>query len=196
MPDRELGGMELIWEDSRPEGPPREPSGAGVAEPGKMNRLRKKRMSEGDEERKPAYRAELPLKKGGGRIEMAEARATEREVRDLLERHPDHFRALRALVEGRPEEAGKQHVRDLRKWAFLLLDGSIRPAVKAVMAAAVRDTPDGPAVVYSLDLSRPEDAATVDRAEKELKVRSNQAMKQFRRDIKRLEDDKDKGPSR
>jgi hypothetical protein len=172
----------------------RESGGAGMAESGKMNRVRKKRVSEDDKEKKPAHRAELPLKKGGGRIEMVNAHATERELRHLLERDPEHFRALRALVEGRPAEVSKEHLRDLRKWAFVMRDGSIRPAVKAIMTAAVRDTPDGPALVYPLDLSNPEDAATAARVEKEFDKAGRDMPKRIWRDIKRLKDDDDKSP--
>jgi hypothetical protein len=174
--------------------PDRQPGGAGMLESGKMNRVRKKRVSKDDKGKKPAYRAELPLKKDGGRIEMANAHATERELRDLLERDPEHFRALRALVEGRPEEVSREHLRDLRKWAFVMRDGSIRPAVKAIMTAAVRDTPDGPALVYPLDLSNPEDAATAASVEMEFDKAERDLPKRIRQAIKRLKDDDDKTP--
>lgn len=123
---------------------------------------------EGEEKRKGARRAELPLKKHTGRMEIVRARFVARELTDLLERHPDHFTALRAIVDGRPEEATEAHRRDLREWLYLLPDGSPRPNVRLIMAAAVRDTPDGPVIVDPLDAARPEDAVVMKRADEEL----------------------------
>jgi hypothetical protein len=121
-------------------------------------------------EEKPAMEAELPLKKGVGRMEYANARGVAGLLRDLLARDPALFGALRAIVEGRPGEAGPPQRRALTRRTFLARDGSPDPQVKAVMLAAVRDTPDGAVLVDPFAASRPEDVEALRRAEGEWAV--------------------------
>jgi hypothetical protein len=146
--------------------------------------------------KKPAQWAKLPLKKDIGGVEMAMARFWEKELRGLLETDPEHFQALRALVEGRPAEVSKQQLRFLREELFLAPDHTPLPDVQAVMTAALRDTPDGPAIVDPFDVKRTEDAATLRRAEEEQAEFKRKMSKRILRDIKRLRDDQDKGRSR
>ena len=160
-----------------------------------MKRLREEPVDE-REKKDRAYRAKLPLKKDAGRIEIREAQACERELRNLLEEHPDHFRSLRAMVEGRNESVTKTHRRDLTKWLFLLPDGTPVPAIAAVMRAAVRDTPDGLALAFPIDLTKPGDAATMSRAETELDAVRQKGLAKLRRIIDRDEQDHGQGSSR
>jgi hypothetical protein len=200
MPDRNPGPAERTEEKARvPSENEVRPRGEGcgrVKATGTMKPLRKGPMSADDEEKKPAYRAQLPLKKGAGRMEVRDAGAWVRDLRDLLERHPDLFHSLRALAEGRSSEVDEQHVRTLRSWGLLGRDLSPHPKLKAVMKAAIRDLPDGPAVVYPLDLTNPEDAATAIRAKREIAIVSREAEKAIRRDINGLTDEKDGGIGR
>jgi hypothetical protein len=123
---------------------------------------------EGEEQREGARRTKLPLKKDAGRMEIVRARFVARNLSDLLERHPEHFASLRAIVEGRAGDVTEAHRRDLEKWHYLLPDGSPRPNIKLVMAAALRDAADGPVVVDPLDPTRPQDAVVMRRADEEL----------------------------
>jgi hypothetical protein len=153
-------------------------------------------VHEDEKKKKPAYRAELPLKRGAGRIEMRDAQGWERELRDLLEHHPEHFKALRALVEGRPEEVTKEQRRLLRKWDLLGRNLAPLPDVQAVMMAAVRDTPDGTALVFPLDLASPVDAATHEQGKDELDKGVDARMQRVTRDMFRDDEDHGKGRPR
>jgi hypothetical protein len=202
MPDRPPGPGKMTEETARvPSHPARRlrgASGVEVAESGKISRLREERVQEDEKEKKPAHRQELPLKKGGDRLEMVDARAWEEMLRRLLEREPERFQALRAIVEGRPDEASPQHRRDLRSRGYLSRDGSPHPRVKTVLAAALRDTPDGPAIVDPFDVRSTEDAAALRQADDQLAAFKRKMEKRVLRDMKRLkdEDDKDKGVGR
>ncbi len=119
------------------------------------------------EEEKPGRKAwrdlretKMPLK-SGGEMELGWARSWEEDLRLLLERHPEHYRTLQALVDGRREEASDQHIRDLQKGPFLDEAGMPRPDVQAIMKAAHRDTPDGPTLVDPLAVRTPEAAELV-----------------------------------
>ena len=74
----------------------------------------------------------------GRRAGWMKARFWEDAGANLLERNPAHFHALRAIVEGCPEEAGLRHRRDLQRWYFLSEDGSPNPKAKAILTAALR----------------------------------------------------------
>jgi len=110
---------------------------------------------------------ELPLK-SGARWTIKIAKGWEDILRNLLEDHPDHFRALVSLIQGRPEAVTEQQFRDLRKWGYLARDRSPLPGARAIIEAAYRETPDGPALVESLDVRTPADAALYTRAEEQL----------------------------
>jgi hypothetical protein len=198
MPDDQPGLTEMTEENAHVSSHPQRKHrrGGGGLRSATRNLPREGRVQVEDKEEKPAMEAELPLKKGGDRIEASSARFWEEDLRDLLERDPEHFRALRAIVEGRPDEASPQHCRDLREWAYLSRDGSPHPKVKAVLLAAVRDTLDGPAIVDPLDVSRPEDAATLRQAEKKRAESLREGEKRIWRDIQRLGDDPDQGLGR
>jgi hypothetical protein len=126
--------------------------------------------------RKKPAEYQLPLKNTGEQIEVIEARLWENKIRKLLEQDPGHFQALVSLVEGRPDEVSKEQVRDLRKWLFLARDGSPLPGAKAIIQAAYRKTPDGPAVVDPLDVRTAEEIETFLRAEKQLKKREERGL--------------------
>lgn len=200
MPDPTTGPVEMTEENapvsSHPARSIRGASGVGVAESGKMNQLRKKRVPEDEKRKKPAHWAELPLKKGIDGVEMAMARFWEKELRGLLETDRTHFDALRALVEGRPEEVSKQQLHFLTEELFLAPDHIPLPDVQAVMTAALRDTPDGPAIVDPFDVRSSKDAAALKQAEKEQTEFVKGSRKNLLRDIKRLRDDKGKEPGR
>jgi hypothetical protein len=151
---------------------------------------------EGDEQRDGARWAELPLKKDAGRMEVVRARFVARNLRDLLERHPEHFASLRAIVEGRPGEVTEAHRRDLEKWYYLLPDGSPRPNIKLVMAAALRDAADGPVIVDPLDPSRPQDAVVLRRADEELERIARKGWAALKRRVFGDGRDDGRGPER
>ena len=115
-------------------------------------------------------------------------------MRRLLEDRPDHFRAVHALVEGRVEEVSAEHRRDLKQWHYVLKDGTVHPNIQAIMTAAVRQTPDGLAIVDPVDLGNCEDAAVVKQFDEQLERRARTAP---RRLLRRLfpERDKDDGHS-
>jgi hypothetical protein len=142
---------------------------AGTSGDVEIKRLKEEPVTDEDEQTKGARWTELPLKKGAGRMEIVIARAFAEDLGDLLERNPEHFAALRAIVEGRSADATDAHKRDLTKWCYLMPDGSPRDHVKLLVAAAVRDTPEGPVVVDPVDITRPEDAAVLRQAAQEMK---------------------------
>jgi hypothetical protein len=132
----------------------------------------------------------LPLKKSGNYMEAGRAQLFEEHLRILLERHPEHFRALHVLVEGRQEEVSKQQLRDLRQWAYLAKDYSPLPGVTAVMKAAYRATPDGPCIVDPLDAKSSAD----DEARKQFEQLNEQMREQgTKRLLRRLEERRDQG---
>jgi hypothetical protein len=160
-----------------------------------LNPLMEERLKE--EEDKPDSRLGpvLPLKKGEGQMEAGWVRAWEEDLRRLLEKHPDHFRALLALAEGRGEEVSRPMRRDLRAWEYLLRDGSIHPHVKAIMSAGVRETPDGLCVVDSLDVRTSEDAAVVRRFDKQQEAQRRKGPERLRRWLFEGDRGEDKGRS-
>jgi hypothetical protein len=201
MPNPTSGSVELTDETPCISAGSRKQLSDGVPESGQgtvsaTNPPTEGPVHEDQKKNKAAYRAELPLKRGAGRIEMRAAEEWERELRDLLERDPEHFAALRALVEGRPEEVTREQRRLLRKWDFLGRDLAPLPNVKAVMMAAVRDTPDGTALVFPLDLASPVDAIAHKRAEDELAQGFDAGMQRLVREVSREDEDQGKGRPR
>ena len=98
------------------------------------------------------------------------------------------------MVEGRGGEVSAEHRRDLKQWHYLLKDGTVHPNIQAIMTAAVRQTPDGLAIVDPFDLGNREDAAVVKQFDEQLERRAKTAPKRL---LRRLfpERDKDDGPS-
>ena len=112
-------------------------------------------------------------------MEFGWVRNWEEDLREFLEEKPGHFRALHALVEGRSEEVTERQRRDLRRWGYLSRDLSPLPGVKAVMDAAVRQTPDGLCLVDPVNVKTPEEAEAVQRLDE-------QSDEQYKRNLKRL----------
>lgn len=150
------------------------------------------RLQDGDNKSDPIG-PKVPLKHGG-QMEIGWARAWESSLRRLLEDRPDHFRSLHALVEGRGGEVSLEHRRDLKRWSYLLKDGTVHPGIQAIMTAAVRQTPDGLAIVDPVNLNNREDAAVLKQFGEQLERRARTAPKRL---LRRLfpERDKDDGPS-
>jgi hypothetical protein len=126
-----------------------------------MHPFMEERLQEKDNKRDSRAGPDLPLKNDSGQMELGSARIWEEHVRNLLESHPEHYQALRALIEGRGEAVSEQHLRDLRKWHYLDRDRTPLPHIHAIMKAAARDTPDGPCLVDPFDLRTPESAETI-----------------------------------
>jgi hypothetical protein len=158
--------------------------------------LREERLKEAGKKDDPRIGPTLPLKRDAGQMEVGWARRWEDGLRDLLEKDPQLFRALEALVEGRPEGVSEQHFRDLRESIYLLPDGSPHPDVKAIMMAAYRQTPEGPAVVDPLDVRSPEDAATVQHFDDQREERRRRGADRLRRLLFDQDTDEGKGRSR
>jgi hypothetical protein len=168
--DRGLPGIDVL--DSPREGLPR---------------LKKK-------EEKPAYEQELPLKKTGRRIEVDTARRWERGLDHMLHRHPELFQALRAVNEGRPGEATDRQRRRLIKAGYLQRDGSPKLDVADVMTAALRVPGDGGIVMVDpVDINKPEDKATLERAEDALAKRREGWEDRVIQELKRAKEERDKG---
>ena len=161
-----------------------------------MKPITEEPVQEDEKEERPAHRAELPLKRDAGRMEMVIARGIARDLRELLERDPGHFQALQAIVEGRPEEASPQQRHELEEWSLLLPDGSPRPNVKVILAAALRNTPDGPAIIDPVTANCPEEAATLRRADEELEEISRKGYGRLWRQLSDHEEDLGQGQSR
>jgi hypothetical protein len=98
------------------------------------------------------------------------------------------------LVERRPEEVTEQQSRDLRKWGFLARDRSPLPGARAIIEAAYRETPEGPVIVDPIDVSNPEHAATLQRAEDQLERIRKGGLDRLIRRLK--DDDREQGPRR
>jgi hypothetical protein len=181
MPDRKLRRAEVTEEGPtvsfrtgmRTEVPG---AGKGTRAAVALEQFREERLRKKEDKPDPRIGPALPLKKGGGQMEIGWVRAWEDDLRSLLEKHPDHFRALHALVEGRGEEVTKTLRHDLRKWEYLLRDGSLHPDVQAVMTAAYRETPDGPCLVDPLAVTTPENAGSVQRFDEQREERRRQGV--------------------
>jgi hypothetical protein len=201
MPDRKLRRTE-VTEDS-PAVSSRTGRRIGVPGAGKGTRpavaqeqIREERLEEKKDKPDPRIGPTLPLKKSVGQMEVGWARRWEEDLRSLLEKHPEHFRALLALVEGRGEEVSKTLRRDLRKWEYLLRDGSPHPDVQAIMTAAIRQTPDGPAIVDPVAINTPEDAASVQRFDEHREQRRRQGAERLLGRLLREDRDESEGRSR
>jgi hypothetical protein len=139
------------------------------------------RLGEKEDHPGPIVERDLPLKNGAGQMKVGTALVFSEGLRQLQERHPDQFRALWALVNGRSEEASTEQRRALRRLWYLKRDGSLNSNIKAIMLAAVRETPDGLCLVNPLDLRTPEDAAYVERFEQQREARGSQGPERLRR---------------
>jgi hypothetical protein len=137
----------------------------------------------------------LPLKNGGGLMDIELANATVTHLRRLLEETPHEFQALVMLVDGRKEQVSAASIEFLRDGYFLAEDGSPLPVIAKVLPAAYRpDAPDGPCIVDPLDLQSPQDVDLVQRVEDAREKRAREGPGQLLRDILRKKDDE--GPSR
>lgn len=152
-------------------------------------------MKEGSQEETNRRRGPvMPLKKDGGELRAEWARAWQEELGDLLEDHPEHFRALHALVEGRGEEVRDEVLRQLQEWDYLGRDLLPAPNVRAVMKAAVRVTGDGFTVVDPIRYRNREDVATAEQLDAHARERRRRGILRW---VRRLGDeDKDKGGGR
>jgi hypothetical protein len=128
---------------------------------------------------------ETRLKKDAGSMEFEWTREDEKHLRRLLEKEPEHFRALHALVEGRDEEVTKQQRRDLRGWGYLSRDLAPLPGVKAVMSAAVRQTPDGLCLVDPIDIRSDDDAKAVQRLDAQREEQYEQGLERLSRRLRK-----------
>jgi hypothetical protein len=157
--------------------------------------FREERLVEEQKGRPRDDEPEMPLKNGGGRMSVIETRILEGVLRGFLEKDPEHFRALWALVDGRKAEVSKQQIRDLRRDLLLGRDLNPLPDVQAVMTAAVRDTPDGLCLVDPIDVRSAEDAAIVRHWDEELERRRQKGAGQLWRKIFRDDKGNDRGRS-
>lgn len=158
---------------------------------GASNPLTEERLQE--EEKKPKRnRPELPLKKSGERRDVGETRDWEEDVRELLEKHPVHFRALVSLVKGRKEDVTEQQIRDLRNWLYLARDRTVLPGVRDIIETAYRETLDGPCIVDPFDLKNPDDASTLQRADEQRAEIQKGGAERLRRAIFGRDKDEDK----
>lgn len=146
------------------------------------------------EKKQPA--PSLPLKNGAGEMDMNSARSWEEHVRDLMQRYPEHFRALIAVLDGHADELSKEHRRDLIRWSYLLRDGSPHPDIQAIMTAAYRQTPDGPCLVDPLDPKTPEDVTAMLRYDEHLEMLRQQGPERVLRDLRAFKKDRDEGKGR
>jgi hypothetical protein len=159
------------------------------------DRLREDRLAEEEKRRPFDDGPEMPLKNGGGSMQLGVALDWAEALRSLLEKDPEHFRALWALVDGRKSEVSEQQTLDLKRQFFLGQDDNPLPSVRAVMTAAVRDTPDGPCLVDPLEVRSDEDAAAVQRYEEELARRRQKGADYLRRKLFGDESGNDRGRS-
>jgi hypothetical protein len=162
-----------------------------VKHPPTEDRLQGKEEEPGKKAWRDLSDTKMPLK-NGGEMELGCAHSMEEWVRSLLERDPEHYQALRALVEGRHEEVSVQHIRDLHDWGFLVSDRTPIPGVQAIMEAAHRDTPDGPTLVDPLAVRTPEAAELVQEYDDKYERRKLKATKHLLRKLF----DQDDGPRR
>jgi hypothetical protein len=125
--------------------------------------LMEERLKKKKDQGIPGRYQKVLLKNNAGEIELGWERTWEEDLRDLRKHHPEHFLALHALVEGRPEEVSERHRRDLKKWWYLQQDGSPLPDVKAVMQALFSKTPQGGLIMNDdpLDVKTLQDAMKV-----------------------------------
>jgi hypothetical protein len=185
MPRRKPTPAKRIGDDT--DASSREQAGMLAARPGKGTR-RAADAARLDPRIGPA----LPLKKDAGQMEVGWARRWEDGLRDLLENDPHLFRALEALVLGRPEEVSEQQFRELKESIYVLPDGSPHPDVKSIMTAACRQTPEGPAVVDPMDVRTPGEAAAVQHFDDQREKRRRRGVDRLRRRLS----DEDKSRSR
>lgn len=108
----------------------------------------------------------LPLK-NGGHVEASLGQALLRMLEGLLERHPDDFHALLAIIEGRTEEAPSARVEALKEAMLLRPDGSVIPGLRDVLLSAYQQTQEGPVLVNPFQLESNDQARALEQAEEE-----------------------------
>lgn len=127
---------------------PRRPAArrVAVATPPSSKPLKEERVQNQDENNTRPQRQPLPLKNDQGEMPVDWARLLAFKLDELLRSDADQFAALKALVEGRPQDVSKAHERALRKKAFITTAGDLLPNLERVMRASYKETLNGPVI--------------------------------------------------
>jgi hypothetical protein len=94
---------------------------------------------------------ELPLRKSG-RANVRHALGQVERLALLLRHNPEHFYALLAVAEGRPEEAKPESVAFLKNTGHLTQDGAMREWQRDVLVSSFEVAGDGPVLAMPFDL--------------------------------------------
>jgi hypothetical protein len=106
--------------------------------------------------------------KTGDPVDARAAVAILDQLRAYLAVHPEEFRSLLALAEGRPGDADPGHFQSLHRHAFMEDDGrSISPEVRSVLLNSYVVLREGP-VLVPLRLQNEADRAVAEEAQKQL----------------------------
>jgi hypothetical protein len=122
---------------------------------------------------KKGNRPQITLRNGAV-VDARRAVVIVQQLQVTLARHPNEFKSLLALAEGRPQDADPRHFEELWAQAFLNNDHSIKPIVRDVLLTCHHITAEGP-VIVPLRLKDAVDLPAVEEAQR--------ASDQFLRDI-------------
>lgn len=104
--------------------------------------------------------------RNGAVVDARRAVAIVERLQNALEISPEEFRSLIALAENRPQDADPRHFEELKAFAFLDHDHSIRPLVRDLLLNSYQVTAEGP-VVVPLRLKDAADLPAAQKAQRE-----------------------------
>jgi hypothetical protein len=134
---------------------------------------------------KKGKRPQITLKNGAV-VDARQAVTIVEHLQLALASHPEEFKSLLAIAEGRTKDADPRHFEELKACAFLQNDHSIRPMVRDVLLNCYQITPEGP-VVVPLRLKDPSDLPAAEEAQRQ----SDQFLRNI---LRRRKDCDDRSP--
>lgn len=112
-------------------------------------------------------RPKLTLK-DGYEVDARSALVLLESLRAKLEVHPDQFRSLLALAEGRHEDTDPAHLKHLQDQGYLESAGSIRPEVRSILLSAYTASPEGVVLVNPFRLQNEGEKQVAERADEQI----------------------------
>jgi hypothetical protein len=112
-------------------------------------------------------RFELPLRKGG-QANVRHALGDIERLGLLLRHDPEHFYALLAIAEGRPEEAKPASIDFLKNTGLLTKEGVMRDRERAVLLSSFEVVGDGPVLAMPFDLRAEGAVEIIERVQRQM----------------------------
>jgi hypothetical protein len=119
--------------------------------------------------------------KNGAVVDARRAVTIVEQLQIELASHPEEFKSLVALAEGRPQDADPAHFEELFACAFLENDHAIEPIVRDLLLNSYQVTPEGP-VVVPLRLQDAADLPAAQRAQRQSDRQLRSILRKLRSD--------------